>query len=360
MKDYYKVLGVGKGASEEEIKKAYRKLAHQHHPDKRGGDEAKFKEINEAYQVLSDKAKRAQYDRFGTAEQFSGFGGGSAPPWGFGNFEGFSQADMGDLDDVFSMFFEGLGFKSKRKTYQRGSDLEIGVEITLEEAFHGVKKEFRLKTLVACEKCKGRGSEANVAIKTCAACNGRGEVREQRKTFFGQFEQVRVCDVCSGNGQIPEKPCPSCRGNGRMPGERVTSVNILPGIQNGQIIKVASSGEAGDRGASAGDVYIHVHIKPHHMFGRQGDDLLTKKEVSVFDVLLARPIRVSAIDKKTVEVALPSHFSPREYLRVPHEGMPRFGRSGRGDMLVEVTLKAPRRLSEKERAIIEEIEKRHS
>lgn len=361
MKDYYKVLGVTKEASEEEIKKAYRRLAHQHHPDKTGGSEAKFKEINEAYQVLSDKNKRAQYDHFGTEEQFSGFGNaGPSASWGFGNFEGFNPADMGDLDDVFSVFFEGMGFKSKRKTYQRGSDIEIAVEVTLEEAFHGARKEFRLKTLIACEKCKGQGSEPNIAMKTCTACNGQGEVKEQRKTFFGQFAQVRACDTCSGSGQVPEKACASCSGSGRATGERVTPINILAGIQSDQIIKVASAGEAGERGASAGDLYVHVHVKPHHVFGRQGDDLLTKKEISVFDVLLSRPVRIGTIDGKTVEVVLPPQFTPREYLRVPHEGMPRVGRTGRGDMLVEATLKTPKRLSEKEKAAIEEIEKRHS
>src|SRR5258708_145190 len=211
MKDYYQILGISRAATEEEIKKAYRKLAHQYHPDKAGGDEKKFKEINEAYQILSDKNKRAQYDRFGNIDQTaSGF------PEGFGfGFDPQQMGDMGDFGDIFESFFEGLGVRPRRKTYEKGSDLEIQEQISLEEAFHGITKSLRLRTFVQCEKCKGRGAEPGTDFEKCSTCDGQGEIREQRRTFFGSFSQVKLCTRCHGSRQVPKRPCSVCKGAGR-------------------------------------------------------------------------------------------------------------------------------------------------
>ena len=366
-KDYYKILGVTKNASEEEIKKAFRKLAHQHHPDKAGGNEQKFKEINEAYQVLSDRQKRARYDQFGSAEPFPGFsaGGGPASGWGgfdfsgfegFGSGQGFGGYDMGDLSEIFETFFEGAGGRPKRSTYRRGSDLEFGLEITLEDAFYGVTKEVGLNTWLRCEICKGKGGDLEAGFKQCGMCNGRGEIREERKTFFGSFSQVKTCPACQGFGQIPNKTCAVCKGSGRVKGERKARVEIVPGIESDQIIKVSGSGEAGERGTAAGDLYLRIRIKPHPVFKREGNDLVVQKEIRPIDLLLGKKVELSTIENKTIKVEIPAGFNLRERLRVPNEGMPRFGSFGRGSLLIEFVIKAPKKPNAKTQKILEELE----
>ncbi len=360
-KDYYNILGVQKTATEEEIKKAYRKLAHQYHPDKPGGDEKKFKEINEAYQILSDKAKRANYDRFGSAG--SGFGGtqwgGMPPNWDGANvgFDASQFGDMGDLGDIFESFFEGLGVRPARKTYERGSDLEVQEEITLEEAFRGVTKALKLRMLVQCEKCKGKGAEAGSGFEKCATCDGRGEVREQRRTFFGNFAQVKACTKCHGTGEIPKKACSVCKGAGRMEMEREVRIEILPGIEDGQLIKIKAMGEAGERGTASGDLYIRVRVRPHHRFARQGANLVTAHELKIVDLLLGKKIEVSTISGGKIAVDIPAQFNLKDNLRIPGEGMPHFGSYGRGDLLVNFIVKAPKKPGAKAKKLLEELEK---
>ncbi len=361
-KDYYKVLGVSQSASEEEIKKAYRRLAHQYHPDKSGGDEAKFKEINEAYQVLSDREKRSRYDRFGTAEPFGGWGspGGGVPPgWDFGGFPGGDygwevHGDVGDLGDIFETFFEGLGVRPKRQTYRRGSDLEVAEEITLEEAFRGTVKDLRVRTSVLCSACKGQGGDAAAGFKTCAVCKGQGEIREEKRTFFGSFSQIKTCSECRGTGQIPNKVCSVCEGKGAVPGERKVQVEILPGVENDQIIKVKGAGEAGERGTAAGDLYVRIRVKPHHSFRREGDDLVVRKEIGALDLLLGRKIEISTIGGGKIHAEVPAGFDLKENLRIPGEGMPRFGSFGRGDLLVDFMIKAPKKPGTKLKKLLEE------
>jgi molecular chaperone DnaJ len=362
-KDYYKLLGVAKGASSEEIKKAYRKLAHEHHPDKKGGNEAKFKEINEAYQVLGDQKKRENYDRFGTAEP-GGFGGGPGGG-GFGGFQwaqggqgGFDGMDMGDLGDIFETFFGGgMGGQQRRRTVTHGSDLETGQEISLEEAYHGVKKNISIRTFVSCVTCKGQGGDLDAGTETCSACDGKGEVREEKRTFFGSFSQVRACERCHGSGKIPKKMCATCKGSGRVAGERKAELEINPGIADGQIIQIKGFGEAGERGAAAGDLYVRVRVRKHPSFERRGDDLVSKHELNVFDLLLGRKLNVKTLDDKIIEVDVPAHFNLKENLRVPGKGMPHFRNFGHGDLLVEFILKAPKKLTGKEKKTLEELEK---
>jgi len=373
-RDYYKILGINKNASEEEIKKAYRRLAHQHHPDKPGGDEKKFKEINEAYQTLSDKIKRANYDRFGTAEPFGyaqggpfggfgqgqawgGFPGGGQPNWdGFGFNTDEDAGDFANIGDIFESFFEGLGVKPRRRTYERGSDLEIVEEISLEEAFRGAGKTVKLKTFVRCEPCKGQGADAKAGFATCSRCAGQGEIREQRKTFFGSFSQVKTCDTCRGSGQIPNKICPVCKGTGRIGAEREIKLDVLPGVEDGQLIKVSGAGEAGERGTAAGDLYVRIKVKPHPTFERRGADLVVKKELKVFDLLLGKRIEAPTISGGKINIEIPAHFNLKENLRISGEGMPRFGSYGRGDLLVNFTIKAPKKLNPKAKKILEELE----
>lgn len=380
-KDYYQILGVAKAASEEEIKKAYRRLAHQYHPDKAGGNEQKFKEINEAYQILSDKKKRAHYDRFGTTEPFGSaqgwpFGGfsaqgGPASGWDFGGFsaDGFEfgdqvYSDFGDLGGIFESFFENLGVKPRRRTYQKGSDLETEENISLEEAFRGVTKNLKIKTFVVCKHCGGGGADESAGHKTCSTCGGQGEIKEQQRTFFGSFSQVRVCDKCRGTGQIPNKICGFCGGGGRVSSEREVKLDILPGIADGQIIKIKGMGEAGDRGAATGDLYVRVRVRSHPTFERRGDDLVVKKELKILDLLLGKKIEVPTISGGKISAEIPTHFNLKDNLRISGEGMPRFGSGGstwlatsRGDLLISFIVKAPKKLDSKTRKILEELEK---
>lgn len=356
-KDYYNVLGIAKTATEDEIKKAYRKLAHQYHPDKTGGDDKKFKEINEAYQVLSDKQKRAQYDRFGTADPMGGQGGFRG---GFG-FDPSQFSDMGDLGDVMESIFEGFGVGPRRKTYEKGADLEIHEEITLEDAFRGVAKVLKLRVLSQCEKCKGNGAEPGSGFEKCPTCNGRGEIRVEKRSFFGTFSQVATCEKCHGTGEIPKKPCSVCHGSGRVEAARDVKVDLLPGIEDGQLIKIKGAGEAGERGTAAGDLYVRVRVKPHPIFERHGVNLIVSREANVIDLLLGKKIEVPTIEGKKIMVEVPAGFNLKENLRVPGEGMPHFGGSvfsagGRGDLYISFIIKAPKKLDGKARKALEEME----
>lgn len=343
-KDYYKILGVERGANEEDIKKAYRKLAHKYHPDKAGGDEKRFKEINEAYQVLSDTEKRAQYDRFG--QVFEG-GGGFGSGQGFGGFDfgfGFDPSnaeDLSNISDIFDAFFEGLGVK-RRKTYHRGADIELIKEITLEEAFRGVDADLLFETFVQCKECAGVGHFAKEGFTKCAVCDGKGEIRETRQSFFGQFAQVRTCTKCHGQGEIPNKICRTCSGSGRAKAQKRISVNIAPGISDGQLIKLVGGGQAGEHGAGQGDLYIRVRIATHPIFKRVGDDIILKKDLDILKVLLGKKIEIPTLSGGKLHLEIPTGFNLRERLRVSGEGMLRFGGSGRGDLYVEFDVKVPK------------------
>ncbi|HUC01648.1 MAG TPA: molecular chaperone DnaJ [Candidatus Paceibacterota bacterium] len=356
MKDYYLILGIQKTASEDEIKKAYRKLAHQYHPDKAGGNEAKFKEINEAYQVLSDKNKRAQYDRFGTADPMGGFGGAQ---WG-GFPEGFDPSqfgDMGDFGDIFETFFEGMGVRPRRKTYEKGSDLEMQEQVTLEEAFKGIMKTVRLKTLVKCAKCDGKGAEPGSGFEKCSTCDGQGQIREQRRTFFGSFSQVKTCAKCHGTGEVPQKPCSVCKGAGRVESTREVQINIVAGIEDNQLIKVQGMGEAGERGTASGDLYVRVRVKPHAIFARHGADLVVTQELKLIDVLLGKTIAVPVISGGTMTVEIPAGFNLKENLKIAGQGMPHIGSRSRGDLLVNFVIKAPKKPNSKVKELLEKLEK---
>ncbi len=359
--DYYKILGIERGASEEDIKKAYRKLAHKYHPDKAGGDERKFKEINEAYQILSDKEKRQHYDQFGRT--FSGAGpqgGFQGEPFGFNfNFDpsGFNYDDFSNLSEVFDSFFEGLGVKKKRRTYKRGSDLESVQEITLEEVFRGVQKPVKFRTYVGCATCSGVGYFPKEGVITCVTCNGRGEIQENRQTFFGNFTQVRACSKCNGLGQIPNKICGVCSGIGRVQSEKLLNISITPGIQDDQLIKVTGAGEAGERGAGSGDLYIRVRVKPHGLFERHGDDLLVRQKVSLLDIFLNKPLAIRGIDDRTITIEIPQNMNLKEAVKISHEGMLKFGGHGRGDLYVELEVRTPRKLSPKAKKLLEDLEK---
>ncbi|HVO28366.1 MAG TPA: J domain-containing protein [Candidatus Paceibacterota bacterium] len=352
-KDYYQILGIPKNASDDDIKKAYRKLAHQYHPDKAGGSEEKFKEINEAYQVLSDKSKRAQYDRFGSAGGPAGFGGGAQ--WGgFGGFDPSQFADMGDLGDMMESIFEGFGVRPPRKTYERGADLEVQEQITLEEAFRGITKQVRLRTFVECGKCKGKGAEPGSGFEKCATCDGRGEVRMEKRSFFGSFSQITVCAKCHGTGEVPKKACGACKGSGRLEADRDIRVEIVPGIEDNQLIQIRGMGEAGGRGTAAGDLYVRVRVRPHPVFERHGANLVVAKELNAIDLLLGKKFEAPTIGGGRVSFEIPAGFNLKENLRIPGEGMPHFNSYGRGDLYVNFIVKAPKKADGKLRKALEE------
>lgn len=358
MKDYYQVLGVAKNATEEEIKKAYRRLAHQHHPDKASGNEGKFKEINEAYQVLSDKQKRAQYDRFG--QTFDGQGAGYQPAGGWGGegfpgFSGQSWEDMGDLGSMFESIFEQFG-GGRAKTYNNGSDIEITEEITLEEAFRGAAKNIAFKTFAACDACSGFGYEKSQGVKECQTCGGKGRVREQKRTFFGNFSQIKACSDCRGVGNIPNKICGSCGGAGRIKKTKELKVAIAPGAADGQILKIAKAGEAGERGAAAGDLYVIIRVKPHQIFIRRENDLFMAKEIKITEAFLRQPVKLKDIGGADFEMEIPANWRLQEKIRIAGRGMPRFGGRDRGDLFIQLEIKVPGHLSAKARKLLEELD----
>ena len=351
--DYYKLLDIQKGASPEEVKKAYLKLAHKYHPDKGGGDEKKFKEINEAYQVLGNAEKRKQYDQFGRVHSNAGFGGGQGfPGGGMGGFNvNFDGADgMGDISDIFEMFFNGGG--KKRRSYNRGGDLEMTTTITLEEAKHGKKIETGFETMIACKTCKGAGHDASKGFDNCSYCGGRGEVSEKRQTFFGNFSQVTACPKCAGSGHIPKAICSACKGAGRTKGERNVSFDIRPAIEDGQIIKIKGVGESGEHGMEAGDLYVKVHIKHHHVFDRRGHDLHIKSSISLVDALLGHAKEIKNLDGKMVSFSIPAGFDLTQEIRIKGEGM-----TGTGDLVVHLEPRTPKHISAKAKKLLEDLEK---
>lgn len=361
MNDYYKILGISRDASTDEIKRAYRRLAHQHHPDRPGGNEEKFKEINEAYQILSNQEKRRQYDQFGRT--FSA-GGGPAHGWengpfgGFGwefGFDGMPFDDLNNISDIFDTVFEGLGIK-RRKTYQRGADLELELAVSLEEAFNGASREISFAGLIQCLHCGGLGHYPEEGFNKCAVCDGRGEIREDRSTFFGNFSQVCRCAKCFGSGQIPVKTCAKCQNSGRIKKQKTISVAIAPGVRDGQIIKIAAAGEAGERGAAAGDLYIRIKVKPHPTMAVRGDDLLMEKELNLIDALLGRKVKIKTLGGKELELEIPAGVSLNKEFRIAGEGMPRLGQAVRGDLYIVFNIKMPGKLSAKVRKILGELE----
>ncbi len=351
-KDYYKILGIEKNASEDEVKKAFRKLAHQFHPDKPGGgDEKKFKEANEAYQVLSNKEKRAQYDQFGRVFEGGGFsgGGGSAPSWedlfrqgGFGgnvNFEGFSGGE--DISDLIqSIFGQGMGFSSgkKRRKANRGSDIEASIAITLEDSFLGSKKTINYQVHEVCTQCNGLGYNKKAGVEKCSTCKGQGEIREIRKTFFGSFQQVAECNNCHGSGEIPKEKCTQCKGEGRLLTQKETTLDIIRGVQDGQILKMSGAGDAGQRGAARGDLYLRINVKAHERFERHGDDLVTKLEVAYKDLASNKKLSLQGIDGKEVSFSLPRRLEVDQPISVSGGGMPRFNGYGRGDLYIKLVI----------------------
>jgi molecular chaperone DnaJ len=340
MENYYKTLGLNRDASDEEIKTAYRKLAHKYHPDKSGGDEQKFKKINEAYQVLSNKEKRRQYDQFGQVFETGAGQAGGNPFQGFNwnvDFNGADFGDLGGIGDIFETFFGGRQAGGRARA--RGADLEMMKEISLEEAAFGKKIELDFETKVECEKCGGKGYDVSKGVTKCAACGGSGRVKNIKNTILGSFYQESVCPECKGKGEIPKELCGVCRGKGVSSGKRKIVFDIKPGVENGQIIKINNKGEA-LADAPAGDLYVRIKVKPHPIFERSGNNLIMKKQVGLKDILLGKKIEITTLSGKKIEVAIPAGFNLREDLRVAGEGINR-----QGDLYIRLDVKTPKKIS---------------
>lgn len=353
-KDYYKILGVKKEATKEEIKKAYKKLAKKYHPDLNKDPSAadKFKEVNEAAAVLADPQKRQQYDQFGTADFGSGQGG-------FGGFDFRDFAGQGfDFESIFENLFSGMGFGGRRRGARqgRGRDLLFDLTITLEEAAKGVKKKIEIDKLVQCKKCKGSGAEKGSSMKTCEQCNGTGVHRQTRQTPFGVFQTQTTCRNCSGRGEYIEEPCLDCNGQGRAEKEVTVDVKIPAGVDNGTQVRLKGEGEAGFQGSSAGDLYIRMHVKPHKVFERQGRELYLNAPLPFTTACLGGELEVPTLDGKT-KIKIPAGTQSGVIFRIKDEGLPDLHGYGTGSLNVEVHIDVPKKLTKKQKELLTEFDK---
>ncbi len=348
-KNFYDILGVQKNASADDIKRAYRKLAGEHHPD-RGGAAERFKEINEAYQVLSDSTKRGQYDQYGqTFDQSQRQGYGGNP---FGGFEGgFGNGGSFGFEDILSSMFGG----ETEDRRSRGVDLEMPMSISFEEAAFGIEKDVTLEKKNPCKKCNGEGAEPGTKTITCPKCHGQGQIKSSRRTILGTIATSAVCDRCEGAGKIPEKPCNECAGAGVKRGHKTIRVSIPGGIDNGQRIRVRGEGESGYRGSEVGDLYISVRVTPSHDFKRDGYDLYKEVDISFPQAALGATIETSTIDGN-VKIKVPAGTQSGKVLRVSDKGTQRLNRSGRGDMFVTLRVVVPERLSKKQKDLLKQLE----
>lgn len=349
-KDYYSILGLDRNASDEDIKKAFRKLALQYHPDRNPGDkssEEKFKEINEAYQVLSDPEKKSQYDQFGTTD-FNGQGG-------FGGFDfGGGFQDFGGFGDIFETIFGGgfggfSGGKSNRP--QRGADLQYTLNLTFEEAAFGATKEIEINRSEECKKCNGTGAKPGTRPITCDKCGGTGQVRISRRTGFGNFTSVTTCDKCGGKGTIIREPCLDCHGSGRVKRKRKITIKVPAGVDNGNTIPLRGEGEPGTRGGDYGDLYVNINVMPHKIFKRDGFDVICEIPVSFPQATLGAEIDVPTIDG-LVKYAIPEGTQSGTIFRLKGKGIPKIRGYGRGDEIIRIIVEVPKRLNEKQKELL--------
>ncbi len=347
--DYYQTLGVDRNASKEDIKKAFRKLAHQYHPDKQGGDEARFKQINEAYSVLGDEKKRAEYDAYGRT--FNGAGAGAQG--GFGGFDfsdfaqqgGFGQGVEFDLGDMFGDFFGG-----RRTRVRRGRDISIDIELSFKESIFGVERSVLLSKIGTCATCEGTGAKSKTDLETCSKCNGAGKIHEAKQTILGMFSTERVCGYCEGVGKVPKEKCPTCRGEGVQKREEELRIVVPAGIEHGEMIRMTGAGEAIPHGV-AGDLYVKIHVKRDARYVREGLNLVMPLSVKLTDAILGAKYTVETLDGP-LTVKVPAGITFGERLRVKGKGVP--GRQGaRGDLYLQADILIPGKLSRKAKEAIE-------
>ncbi len=353
-KDYYKILGLERNASTEEVRKAFHKLAHKYHPDKKGGDEQKFKEVNEAYQILSNDKRRAEYDAYGQsfASQGDEAGFGGFDFSGFGQNGGQAGGFQFDLGELFNEFFQkaggGGGFRQRR-----GRDISVDIQVSFAEAVFGTERKILINKVGVCPSCRGAGGEPGSSTKTCPTCNGRGRLNETRRSLVGIFTTTRECGDCVGRGTIPEARCRKCAGHGVVRGPEEITITVPAGISSGEMIRISGRGEAVTNGL-AGDLYVKIHIEKHPIFKREGEDLLMTLDVRLSDALLGAEYAIRTLDGGEVKLKIPPGISTGEILRLRGHGAT--GQGGRrGDLLVEMRVKNPSKLSRRAKKLVEEL-----
>jgi len=352
-KDYYNVLGVEKKATKDDIKKAFRKLAQKYHPDK-GGDEAKFKEITEAYAILSDEKKRREYDAYG--QSFNGAGAANAG--GMGGFD-FSQFQQGfgngvefDMSDLFEGFGDIFGGRSASRNKPRGRDISIDIEVDFKDSIFGTERSVLISKVSTCDLCGGSGGAPGTEMETCKTCNGSGRIHETRRSILGTFTTERACTTCEGSGKVPKEKCPQCKGHGVLKREEELKISIPAGIDSGEMIRFPGKGEA-VKGGNAGDLYVKVHVKPHKTFRKEGANLVMNLPVKLTDALLGTEVPIETLEGKMLEVKIPKMSKPEEVLRIRGRGVPI--RGSRGDLLIRLEAILPQKLSSKARNAIEDL-----
>ena len=363
-KDLYEALGIAKGATDQEIKNAYRKQALKYHPDKHKGEkeaEEKFKEINQAYEVLSDKSKRQQYDTFGSTGGGHGGGGGGGFGGGAQGFGGFDfGGDQGGFADIFETFFGGQSgsSRSSRKSggAMRGNDIEASIKISFEDAVFGCEKELEISKPDTCGHCKGNGAEPGTPIITCKQCRGSGEIRTVRNTILGQMSSAHVCDECNGSGKMAEKKCTTCHGSTRVKVKDRVKVKIPAGVDNGSTIRVSGKGEGGARGGSSGDLYINLAVEASKKFVRDGTDIHSEVEVALVQAVLGSEIDVDTLDGMQT-IRIPAGTQDGKVFKLSEKGVVRVGGSVRGNHLVKIKIKIPEKLSKREKELYIELAK---
>jgi molecular chaperone DnaJ len=347
-RDYYEILGVSKNASDDEIKKAYRKAAVKYHPDKEGGDESKFKEVGEAYEVLKDSSKRQRYDQFGHA----GVGGNSGGGNPFGGFNGQNvNFDFGDggFGDIFSQFFGGGG--GRQRGPQRGRDVEVTLQLSFEEAVFGVEEKIAIDMDDACSHCHGSTVEPGYDLKTCPTCHGAGQVNRVMNTIFGPIQQNTACEDCSGRGKVPEKICTVCRGKGVQRAKRTIKLKVPAGIDDGATIRLHEHGEAIGNGQK-GDLYVHIQVRAHKNFTREGDIILSEQHIGMVEAALGTEVDVVTVDGK-VRMKVPAGTQSGTDFKLSNRGVPHMKSEKRGPHIVSIIVDTPTRLSRKQRQILE-------
>lgn len=351
-KNYYEILGVTKSASKDDIKKAFYKLAHKYHPDKKGGDEARFKEVNEAYQVLSDEKKRQEYDTYG--QTFSGAGNQGGP--GFGGFDfnqGGMEFDFGDLGDMFGDIFGGASpFGGGSRRQQRGADISLELHISFEDSVFGTKRSVRITKTGTCDTCHGNGAKPGSKKVTCKTCNGQGKVREARRSIFGTIASVATCKTCHGSGEVPETPCPTCKGAGVLRKQEDIEIKIPAGIKNGEMIRMTGLGEAVAHG-TPGDLYVKITVGAHKLFKRDGNNIIYAHTIKVTDALLGAKHTIATLDGvETIDI--PEGVNHGHVVRIAGKGVPN-ERGKRGDFLVVLDIKMPQKLPKQAKAVVEKL-----
>lgn len=359
--DYYQILGIQKSATQDEVKKAFHKLAHKHHPDK-GGDEKKFKEINEAYQVLSDTQKRQQYDQFGRVFENGagpGAGGFDGTGWNWSWQNGQSQQfDFEDMGDIFENFFSfgGGGRRTSRKDVKKGKDIQIEIEISLEETLKPIHKKINLQKQITCQRCLGKGAEPGSKIHECVTCRGQGQVQQVKKTILGSYTAFTTCPECQGEGTKPEKSCNVCRGEGRLKGSEEVEFTIPAGIDSNQAIEVPGHGDAGKKGGRSGNLYVKVFIKKHPVFARKGDDVYLNREINYSQAILGSEIEIPALEGTKILLTVPAGTESGKVLRVSGKGIPNFGTTHRGNLYVQLIIKTPKKISRRQKELLEKLQ----